>query len=663
MNTIPVSVRWALAVLSFAFAAPAIAVDFKLGEIDGSFSSDLSIGASWRVEDIDPTLVTPGNFSGGLASSNTADDGNLNFKDGDIYSLIFKGVHELELSRNNWGVLLRGKWWYDEELENGKRPHGNLLNGYTPNEKLDDSGFNDFAKASGIELLDAFLYGNFTLGERVPVDLRIGRQVVSWGESTFIQNGVNVINPVDVSAFRRPGAEIKEGLLPVNMFYVGAGITDALSVEAFYQLEWEKSVIDGCGTYFSQIDPAAGGCNGVTLATQARVDIPDGMGGTLPPIFVPISDQANIANGLFITRTPDLEPDDEGQFGLALRIFAEGLNFSEFGLYYLNIHSRAPYFAGVRGNNTPKPDGTFFLPDGRPDSLVFIPGDPFCNTPLQECNPKYTIVYPEDIEVWGATFATNLGGYAVSGEVSYRPDFPVGINTVELLQGAVAEAPWSTVTPRVKATTPGERALGYDDFDVLQWQFTVLKFYEQVLGASRLSLIAEVGGNRVSSLPPQSSQRYGRSSNYGVGAFTPIPLSALLLPFPGVVACDEYFIPPKTLKDIGVPDLVPNPNPANCTNDGYVTDTSWGYRIRGSLTYNDAFAGVNLTPSFAWSHDVDGYSPNTNFNEGAKALSLGLGAEYLNRYTANLSYTVFSGGDYNTQKDRDFVSLSFGVSF
>ena len=112
-----------------------------------------------------------------------------------------------------------------------------------------------------------------------------------------------------------------------------------------------------------------------------------------------------------------------------------------------------------------------------------------------------------------------------------------------------------------------------------------------------------------------------------------------------------------------MPDLVPNPNPNNCTNKGYVTDTSWGYRVRGSLTYNDAFAGVNLTPSFAWSHDVDGWSPNTNFNEGTKALSIGLGAEYLNRYTSNLSYTVFSGGDYNTQKDRDFISLSFGVSF
>ncbi len=196
---------------------------------------------------------------------------------------------------------------------------------------------------------------------------------------------------------------------------------------------------------------------------------------------------------------------------------------------------------------------------------------------------------------------------------------------------------------------------------MLQWQVTVIKFFENVLGASRLSLVAEVGGNRVSSLPEQSVQRYGRSSTYGVGAFDPIPVVVPGVGPIGNIVCEGFFPPPPF--DAAIDPVIPNTNPNNCTNEGYVTDTSWGYRIRGSLTYSDAFAGVNLTPTLAWSHDVDGWSPNTNFNEDAKALSLGLGAEYLNRYTANLSYTVFSGGDYNTQKDRDFVSLSFGVSF
>ena len=70
------------------------------------------------------------------------------------------------LVRNgDFGVFLRAKYWYDQELENGKVPHGNSANRYTPNVKLDDSGFDDLAKASGIELLDAFIYNTFYLGE------------------------------------------------------------------------------------------------------------------------------------------------------------------------------------------------------------------------------------------------------------------------------------------------------------------------------------------------------------------------------------------------------------------------------------------------------------------------------------------------------------------
>ncbi len=44
-------------------------------------------------------------------------------------------------------------------------------------------------------------------------------------------------------------------------------------------------------------------------------------------------------------------------------------------------------------------------------------------------------------------------------------------------------------------------------------------------------------------------------------------------------------------------------------------------------------------------------------------MSLGLNADYANRYTASVSYTNFFDGKYNTLKDRDFAALSIGVSF
>jgi hypothetical protein len=148
-----------------------------------------------------------------------------------------------------------------------------------------------------------------------------------------------------------------------------------------------------------------------------------------------------------------------------------------------------------------------------------------------------------------------------------------------------------------------------------------------------------------------------------MGYFAPIPLAAILGPTApdAVVNCEGGAGNDILLSVTSLP--APNGNTRNCTTEGYVTDSSWGYRIRAGLAYNDVIAGINMTPSLAWSHDVDGYSPNSNFNEGAKALTLSLGAEYLNRYTGSLAYTTFSGGDYNTVEDRDFLSLSVAVSF
>ena len=102
---------------------------------------------------------------------------------------------------------------------------------------------------SGAQILDAFVYHNYSIAD-LPGTVRAGKQVVSWGESTFIGNSINSINPVDVSAFRRPGAEIKEGLIPVNMLFASQGLTDKLTVEGFYQLEWDQTVLDNCGTFF-----------------------------------------------------------------------------------------------------------------------------------------------------------------------------------------------------------------------------------------------------------------------------------------------------------------------------------------------------------------------------------------------------------------------------
>ncbi|ARU58420.1 lipoprotein, PF06980 family [Oleiphilus messinensis] len=540
------------------------AVGFDIGPVKGSFGSSLSIGASWRVAEIDGENVSSGNQSNGSALSSTNDDGDLNFENDKTFSKIIKGNHELELSYENFGLFTRFKYWYDFELADESRAHGHGPNQYQSGTGLDDRGFSRLSRFSGIEVLDGFLYNSFYIDDH-PVDIRLGRQVVSWGESTFIRNGINIVNPIDVSAFRRPGAEIKEGLLPVNMLYTNIGINEAVSLEAFYQFEWQKTQLDPCGTYFATSDVIADGCQTLTLGTS----FPDQI-------------LAGSATG-HLTRSSDVEASDSGQYGVALRYYAQALNDTEFGLYYVNYHSRLPIF-----------------------SVATLGGA-----------PSYFAEFPEDIKLFGLSFNTNLGGYAVFGEISHRMDMPIQINATEIIRGlfgALGRVDPNTFTQRIQL---GARTEGYDRVDVTQAQVSTLKTYNRILGADRLVTIGEIGFTHIHD--NLDDHPYGRSTNYGPGA-------------PG--------------------------------DDGFISENSWGYRLRATLDYRDLIAGINVAPQLSWAHDVSGFSPTGGaFNEGNKAISFALNGDYQEAYRAGISYTQFFGGDFNTISDRDFIAANIGVSF
>lgn len=562
-------------------SAPAHAVEFNLGEIEGSFDSQLSLGASWRVEEANPALIAPANGGTNPAGGPNNDDGNLNFENGKTFSKIFKGLHELELRYQNYGAFVRGKYWYDFELEDEKRPHGHGANGFAANEPLNDDGFNEFARFSGAEILDAFVYGAFEVGE-MPLDLRLGRQVVSWGESTFIRGGINAINPVDVSAFRRPGAEVKEGLLPVNMLYANLGLTESLNIEGFYQLGFEKTVVDGCGTLFSLNDFAAQGCDVINIS--------------------PLPDATALGAGYVVFRDAngEREPDDGGQFGVALRYLSEDLNNTEFGFYFLNYHSRLPSLVGVKA--------------GALNPVPFVPGNPL------GANPTYYSTFVEDIQLYGLSAATNVGEWAVSGEISYRKDVPIDINGPTFVQSILTGGmvPGDPLSSMVLAAGAGEAVNAYLTYDMSQLQITGIRTFSDVLGASNLTLVAEAGWTHVYDL--HDSIPHGREGTFGTG-----------------VASD----------------------------DGFVTTDSWGYRLRAQADYNDVLFGINLRPGIAFAHDVEGFGPQAGaaFQEGRKALGLSLTADYLNRYSANISYTRFFGGDFNIAEDKDFISASMSVAF
>ncbi|HEF4760213.1 TPA: DUF1302 domain-containing protein [Pseudomonas putida] len=637
-TTTKTRVRFQLSLLAstiaLSIAGHAQAVSFNIGEIEGQFDSSLSVGASWSTQA--PHQGYIGGHNGGSGLSQTGDDGHLNFEEGKTFSKIFKGIHDLELKYGDSGVFARGKYWYDFELKDEDRP-------FKP---IDDQGRKEGAKSSGAQLLDAFVYHNYTIADQ-PGSVRLGKQVVSWGESTFIQNSINSINPIDVSAFRRPGAEIKEGLIPVNMFYVSQSLTDNLSAEAFYQIEWDQTVIDNCGTFFSQTDVAADGCkNNLNVLTPSL----GAFGGLLGYQTTP--------EGVVIPRGADRDARDSGQWGAAMRYTFEPLN-TEFGAYFMNYHSRAPIFSSQAADRSQYVQSAGVLAGAVPGIPAAARNGAAIANVAGASN--YFIEYPEDIRLYGLSFATTLPtGTAWSGELSYRPNAPVQLNTTDVLYAGVrglaglnpAFAPFGqySVLGGDPSTIPGSTLHGYNRKEITQFQTTLTHFFDQVMGAERLTLIGEVGVVHIGGLESTSVARYGRDPVYGPGEL-PGTLTG------GLPSCQA----------INAGTFAGTPAAGNsakyCDDKGFATATSWGYRGRAIWDYSNVFAGVNLKPSIAWSHDVHGYGPNGLFNEGAKAVSLGLDAEYKNAYTAGLSYTNFFGGDFNTTTDRDFLALSLGMSF
>ncbi|SFC28542.1 Protein of unknown function [Marinospirillum celere] len=645
-----------LALAIAGIAAPVQAANFELGDFNLQVNSQISAGASFRTQSRENDYIAGGTLAAqgktnpaaanasyqGNNSSNT-DDGNMNFDQGDMFSQVISGNHELRFGHNqyrNFGANLSFRYWYDGALDG--------LNSPSDADMVDDwKGTSAYEDAkSGIELMDAYVYGDFDVAGR-PAQILLGRHVLNWGESTFIQGGQNAANPVDVPALRRPGAEIRDALLPVAMISGSIALDEMgdFTLEGYYQFEWQRTRADACGSFFSNNDFAAKGCGPVYYQSgaseQANAD------GQPPGLLAGLG---NVGLGEYVTiaeRADDKEPSDTGQWGVALKWYAEQLNGTEFGLYFQNIHSRLPVAGGIVSSGTPAgpalaqslglPAGS--LGDGSDEAT------------------RYQIDFPENMKVLGASFATLLpSGTAWSGEFTYRPDAPVQINANDVLvRGLLGNLGYD---PAVNAAglydgtalagfidrLPSEiqdleagSQKGYREFDVFQFQSTFIHDINRVLAADNLRLIGEVGFTYVNDLPDTDEIRFGRSSIYGSwGEFQ-----------------DDFngtnIDPDKVFAD-----------------NGYVTDFSWGYRLLAQLEYNNAFVGgLTLKPSFSWSHDVSGYGPEpgSQFYEGRMILGTELAAEYMNTYFGRIGYTHYFDTDYWDLDDRNFASISVGMNY
>jgi Protein of unknown function (DUF1302) len=456
-----------------ALAAPAHAVRTTTdGGTEIDFSSTISLGVQVRLGK--PLRDTIGNDNGGNVPVGArlgaqingpggepaanpdfnflnGDDGNLNYKRGDITSLALKGTHEFGLkTTDGWRALARGTWVGDFKADDTRRTE-----------------LSSDAKKIAVHnftMLDAWVSKDFKVFDNRNATLRVGNQVMSWGEDIFIIGGINSINAFDLRKLHTPGTLVKEILRPAPMAALNMGLTDTLSAEAYYQWQWNAFRFDPVGTFFSGADVVGAGQRNAYIPSSVL----SGFGLCTPP--TPCGDiGAGIQEGINVVPfEADRKPPKGKQFGLSMRFKPKGAD-TEYAVYYERYHDKLPF------------------------TTLFT--DPALST-RNVANIGYYNEYGKDKDLFGASFNTKVGPVAVGGEISYRPRDSVAID------GSVPFAGQYSIFEPTRADANGRITVrGYKEEKKFQAHLTGLYFTEvnspmgqlvKALGAAEGTLLAEV---------------------------------------------------------------------------------------------------------------------------------------------------------------------------
>ena len=654
-------------VLPLLVAAQAQAVEFSFAdnEITGSIDTTISYGQLWRVQGQDKTN-----------DDINTNDGNRNFDTG-LVSEVFKITSDLEASYQNYGVFIRGTAFYDTQIMDKRNDYYDANSPAQPSQSAprDNSFTRETRHKAGrdAQILDAYVYGNWDVGN-MPVSGRFGKQVFNWGEGLFYRNGVNTTNPVDAAKFRLPGSEVKEVLVPVEALSFNIGLTDNLSMEAFYQWNWKETAIDPVGTYFSETDLFADGGNTAYSTQRALIPLGGlysglsaaGIGGLQGGRTVDGNGNIKVASV-----GPDINAKNDGQFGVAFRYIAEELNSTEFGFYFVNYHAKEPTiyadlgaYTGLdlgaiagqaQGALTPQVQQAVAAQAGiSVAALQAVLADPTLNPTLAAAysNALTNAVtnatgglatidvanqvnvrreYVEDIRMYGFSFNTTVGNASVFGELSYRPNLPIGIAaTNDLLGDLLTQAPQLAAGGIVniggQQVQLGDQIHNYTRVEAFNTSLGTIYNFGPSFGFDSLFGVAELASEHLRGDSLQYNSRNGTRYYAGRGNGSYI---------------------------------------SGYDRDDQVNKNAYGYTLVLSGTWNDVYAGVNLSPFAVFKHDFEGNSHQTgNFIEGRKAYTVGMRASYLNSLEAEIQYTEFYGaGQNNGARDRDNIGLNVKYSF
>lgn len=439
-----VSQACAAMLLGLSAVAHAMPVDTGADDLKLNFDNTFKYSAAWRVKEQSP----------GLTGNANTDDGDRNFDRGLISNRV-DWLSELDLVyAKRYGVRLSGAAWYDQ-VYNTENDNPGLAGGAAPNQT--SVAYNQFTAATKrlhgrkTDLLDAFVFGNFDLGDR-RASVRLGRHTLIWGESLFL--GVNAIaggmSPVDVIKLTSvPNTQFKEAIRPVPQVSGSLQLTQALTLGAYYQFKWEANRLPAVGSYFS-----GGDTN------------PDG------------GEQLLLGGPLVAARLADQKAKDRGQGGVQLRLHADE---TDYGLYWIRFHSKTQQQVSVLGAVT--------APPGTPGAVPF-PGSP---TGFALIAPgAYRLAYHEGVTALGGSASRTFGDLNVAIEGSIR-------HNQDLASSQAADASALAPPGAVPATNNSDNP-GYAVGKTAHVNLNVLWSLPPTPLFAEGSLAAEVAWNRVLSV-------------------------------------------------------------------------------------------------------------------------------------------------------------------
>ena len=572
-----------------------------LGEsMEGSFNSTITAGFGKRVQSQSCSLVGDKNSACGSSANeaqwSAGDNGNLNYNKGDFFTAYIKGTHELLLSKPDAGLkfMARGSWLKDFKADDTQR-----------------TALSDDAKeqiVNDVRLLDLWVSKEFSLGEN-RARVRLGNQVINWGESLFGLGGINATNALDIQRLLVPGTQIKEAVLPAPMLSFATGLGNGFNFEAYYQFMWNRNRLPPVGSYFSVADYYDKGREAVpfngsnfNLTGQDAASLTGARRYNAMAVY---NATAGAVVGAPLMK--DKKPGDDGQFGLSMHYKPPGGDY-DFGLYFVNYHDKSPVLN------------------------------------LNNAGTEYQWQFLKNRQLYGISMNTQIGNWAIGSELSYRPKDAVSLSACYLSGGAldyhnngayIANCPQYKDNERYQLHVtamlnliPGEHGWALD-----------------LLGADAGFLSAEAVFINYPGI--DKNKRITRTIN-GVKV-DQVPMAGYLI-----------FLDRDTVNAGTTPIAAGG---GTSKSFGYVIDFNWTYDGR-------LIPGWQVIPGITFSHSVKGDTPSftANYLEGAKAANFYvLFNQNPANWQAGINYTNYFGGKSDPArqvfKDRDFIGAFISRNF